>query len=237
MSAYSQADAGSSIQKSLDALAPRYDVAHTTYGIDAIAIRPLDDGSSYIRTTKYVLPFVSLVPSAPGGSDGDVDGVIFIVSPVDDTNHVLFFGFWSVTREINDGTYTGIPRAQQSLVGDRPFDRDNFGGFTGGRDDNWGQDREAMKRGHFSGFTGNLLQEDTVTQVSMGPIVDRTKEHLSSSDVAIIHARRVLLAALDRVAAGQPPIGDAPPVDHLDVIPTDEVIPPEQPKDVPALSS
>jgi hypothetical protein len=86
-----------------------------------------------------------------------------------------------------------------------------------------------MASGHFSGFTGNLIQEDTVTQVSMGPIVDRTKEHLSSSDVAIIHLRRVLLKALDRVAAGQWPVGDVPPIDHLDVLPTDAVIPPEKP--------
>jgi phenylpropionate dioxygenase-like ring-hydroxylating dioxygenase large terminal subunit len=229
MTAYSQADAGSSIGNSLDALAPRYDVEGTSYGIDAIASRPLTDGSRYVRTTKYVMPFVSLVPSAPGGSDGDVDGVIFIVSPVDDTNHVLFFGFWSASREINDGKYERVPPAQQPIVGDRPFDRDDFGGFSGGREDNWGQDREAMKRGHFSGFTGNLIQEDTVTQVSMGPIVDRTKEHLSSSDVAIIHARRMLLQALDRVAAGSTPMRGAPPTDHLDVIPTDVVIPPSSP--------
>jgi hypothetical protein len=55
-----------------------------------------------------------------------------------------------------------------------------------------------------------------VTQISMGPIVDRTREHLSSSDVAIIHARRILLAALDH-----PP---AAAIDHLDVVPTDVVV-------------
>lgn len=229
--AYSKADAGSSIKNSLDALAPLYDVERTSYGLDAIGTRPMPDGSAYVRTTKYVLPFVSLVPGSPGSAGGDVDGVIFIVSPVDDTHHVLFFGFWSMSREINDGLYLGVPPAQQSIVGDRPFDLDNFGGFSGGRDQNWGQDREAMQRGHFSGFTGNLLQEDTVTQISMGPIVDRTKEHLSSSDVAIIHARRVLLQALDNVAAGKPPVGTGPASDHLDVIPTDIVLPPEQPKD------
>jgi phthalate 4,5-dioxygenase oxygenase subunit len=237
INAYSKADAGSSIKNSLDALAPRYEVDHTSYGIDAVALRPLEDGTSYVRTTKYVLPFVSLVPGSPGSAGGDVDGVIFIVSPVDDTHHVMFFGFWSVTREINDGNYLGVPPAQQSLVGDRPFDVHNFGGFTGGREDNWGQDREAMKLGHFSGFTGNLLQEDTVTQVSMGPITDRTKEHLSSSDVAIIHARRVLLEALENVAAGRPPVGSTPPLDHLDVIPTDVVRPPAQPADAMAAST
>jgi phthalate 4,5-dioxygenase len=235
--AYSEADAGSSIKHSLDALAPLYDVERTSYGLDAIGTRPMPDGSAYVRTTKYVLPFVSLVPGSPGSAGGDVDGVIFIVSPVDDTHHVLFFGFWSMSREINDGLYLGVPPAQQSIVGDRPFDLDNFGGFSGGRDQNWGQDREAMQRGHFSGFTGNLLQEDTVTQLSMGPIVDRTKEHLSSSDVAIIHARRVLLQALDNVAAGKPPVGPGPASDHLDVIPTDVVLPPEQPRDAVGASA
>jgi phthalate 4,5-dioxygenase oxygenase subunit len=229
ISSYSEADVASTIGLSLGALAPRYEVDRTSYGLDAIAVRPLDDGSAYVRTTKYVLPFVSLVPGSPGSTGADVDGVIFIVSPVDDTHHVLFFGFWSNARPIEQGAEVGVPPSHRSIVGDRPFDKDDFGGFSGGRDDNWGQDREAMRRGHFSGFTGNLLQEDTVTQVSMGPIVDRTKEHLSSSDVAIIHARRVLLDALDNVAAGRPPVGARVPADHLDVVPTDVVVAPDEP--------
>jgi len=59
--------------------------------------------------------------------------------------------------------------------------------------------------------------------VSMGPIVDRTKEHLSSSDVAIIHLRRQLLQVLDDLEAGSPP---APAASHLSVVPTDEVLAP-----------
>ncbi len=226
ITAWSETDTASSISQTLDALAPRYDVARTDYGLDAIAVRPLADGSSYVRTTKYVLPLISLVPSSPGSGEHDVDGIIFIVSPVDDTHHILFYGFWSVGREIHDGRYQGVPAAQEAVNGDRPFDVENFGGFSGGRDDNWGQDREAMRKGHFSGFTGNLLQEDTVTQVSMGPIVDRTREHLSSSDVAIIHARRVLLEALDNIEAGRAPVGTGPAPDHLDVVPTDVVMAP-----------
>ena len=214
------------VGQTLDVLAPRYDVDHTAYGIDAIGLRPLPDGSIYARTTKWVMPFVSLVPGNPGTP---TDGVIFIVSPVDDHNHVLFFGFWSHDTAINDGQYDTLPDERRSLVGDRPFDVNNFGGFVGGRDENWGQNREAMTNGHFSGFTGNLLQEDTVTQISMGPIVDRTKEHLSSSDVAIIHARRALLKALDNVAEGRSPVGDALPDDLSDAHPIDEIRPPETP--------
>ena len=221
MEAYSANDSASSIAGTLASLAPRYDVEDTDYGIDAIGIRPLSDGSRYVRTTKWVMPFVSLVPGSPGSSGRDVDGVIFIVSPVDDTHHQLFFGFWANDFPINDGLYLAVPEAQRAVVGDRPFDVNNFGGFSGGREDNWGQDREAMARGHFSGFTGNLLQEDTVTQISMGSVVDRTREHLSSSDVAIIHARRALLEAVQRVQEGQHPLRRGAPSTLLDCVPTD----------------
>ena len=45
----------------------------------------------------------------------------------------------------------------------------------------------------FSGMRGINVQ-DTVVQESMGPIVDRTREHLGPADLAIIHYRRLMLA-------------------------------------------
>jgi len=216
-----QAKASSgTIGQALDLLAPRYDVETGPHGLDAIALRPLPDGGTYVRTTRWVAPLVSLVP---GNRAANVDGTIFIVSPVDDHHHVLFFGLWSDGPDLHDGTYLDVPEAQRPLVGDRPFDPEDFGGFSGGRDDHWGQNRPAMAAGHFSGFTGNLLQEDIITQVSMGPIADRTREHLSSSDVAIIHARRLLLRALDRVADGHLPYGDERVDDHRDLTPVDMI--------------
>jgi phthalate 4,5-dioxygenase oxygenase subunit len=46
-------------------------------------------------------------------------------------------------------------------------------------------------------------------QTSMGPILDRTKEHLSSGDAAVAHARRMLLDALRAAHAGERPPGSA----------------------------
>jgi phthalate 4,5-dioxygenase oxygenase subunit len=223
--AHTQKNTAASVKNTLSALAPRYDVARTAWGIDAIAMRTMADGTTYVRTTNWVMPFVALVPGSPGTA-GDVDGVIFIASPVDDTHHVLFYGFWSLNAEINDGLYLSLPRGTETTLGDRPIDINNFGGFSLGRDESWGQNRDAMRRGHFSGFTGNLLQEDIITQLSMGAITDRTREHLSSADVAVIHARRLLLDALDNLATGRQPLGEKPPADFLHVVPTDVVIPP-----------
>jgi phthalate 4,5-dioxygenase oxygenase subunit len=211
------------LSNTLEALAPRYDVERTDYGLDATALRPLPDGRTYFRTTTWIAPFVSLVP----GSSGEPNA-IFIASPTDDTHHNLFHGAFA-DKDIHDGVH--LPDFTRQLVGDRGYDPFNYGGFSGSRDENYGQNREAMQDGHFSGFTGNLLQEDMATQASMGPIVDRTSEHLSSSDVAIIHARRLLLEAIEDMDAGRPVVGTAPGIDHRDALPVDTVLPsPDVPK-------
>ncbi|MCU1344294.1 MAG: hypothetical protein JWL70_560 [Acidimicrobiia bacterium] len=219
--ARNRGDTTKSITQALDVLAPRYDVERTSYGLDAAALRPLPDGSTYLRTTRYLMPFISLVPGSP---DSEMPGVIFITSPIDDHHHNLFFGAWSHTKDLV-GPGMPVPEAQLPLMGNRPYDPHNFGGFDGDRDSNYGQDREAMKNGHFSGFVGNLLQEDMVTQASMGSILDRTREHLSTSDVAIIQARRLLLEALADNAAGRPIPGGQPGADYRDLMPIDCVVP------------
>jgi phthalate 4,5-dioxygenase oxygenase subunit len=217
-SSYLSAGGPSTIQNAVDVLAPRYEVERTTYGLDAAALRPLEDGTTYLRTTKYVMPFISLVPAGEGG-------MMFIQSPIDDHHHNVFYGIWSPTRDINDGDGERMPSMMGRAVGEKPYDPHNYGGFSGTAEDNWGQDREAMKAGHFSGMLGNLLQEDMVTQASMGAIVDRTREHLSSSDVAIIHARRMLLDALADVSEGRVPVGAATGIDHREVMPVDTLLP------------
>ena len=202
----------------LDNLAPRYEVERKPYGLDASAHRPQADGSVYVRTTRYIMPFVSLTPFTDR-----VPGVVFIVSPVDDTHHNLLYGIWSPTWDINDGEH--VPVIMESSLGTLSYDPHHYTRVSAGRDQNYGQDREAMQRGHFSGFRGNLLQEDVVAQMSMGPIVDRTLDHLSSSDVAIVYARQMLLGALDDAAAGRLPPGAGSDLDFRDVVPANAVIP------------
>jgi phthalate 4,5-dioxygenase len=72
-----------------------------------------------------------------------------------------------------------------------------------------------MNGGHFTGFGRSLLEEDVAIQTSMGPILDRTKENLSSSDVAVAHLRRMLLDALAASQAGTLPPGSARTPDGL----------------------
>jgi hypothetical protein len=54
------------------------------------------------------------------------------------------------------------------------------------------QDRAAQRNYSFTGITG-VREQDTAVVEGMGAIVDRTKEHLGTSDMAIIGMRRQLL--------------------------------------------
>jgi len=62
-------------------------------------------------------------------------------------------------------------------------------------------------------------------QEGMGPIVDRSKEHLGTSDRAIIAMRQLLLEALDASERGETPrtrSGNLPPVRAVDkMVPLD----------------
>src|SRR5688500_13986788 len=63
------------------------------------------------------------------------------------------------------------------------------------KDNDYLVDRAAQKRGDtYSGVEGIAMQ-DASLQESMGPIVDRTKENLVSTDNGIIMARHRLLKA------------------------------------------
>jgi len=85
-----------------------------------------------------------------------------------------------------------------------------------------------MAKGHFTGFGDNLLEEDMVVQISMGAITDRTEEHLSSSDVAIVQARALLLQALKNDAEGRQPLAPHEARFHAaDAMPIETQVPPD----------
>ena len=87
-------------------------------------------------------------------------------------------------------------------------DPDNFLSSSGGWAEMWGQDRNAMREGHFSGFPNrHFFEEDMIVQESMEPIVDRTREYLGTSDEVIMHVRRRLLEGVKRVEQGGAPWG------------------------------
>jgi hypothetical protein len=82
----------------------------------------------------------------------------------------------------------------------------------------WLIDREKQKTGrYYSGIKGIAMQDGSL-QESMdgkGGIVDRTKERLVATDIAIVQARRKLAAAATGLAAGDESVlAGLDPVSH-----------------------
>jgi phenylpropionate dioxygenase-like ring-hydroxylating dioxygenase large terminal subunit len=181
--------------------APTYETQATSYGLRAAALRKTADGRSYVRVTEHMMPLVTITPV---GSTEPRAGAVFVISPVDDTHHLLFFG------TIGPTPHSAVPLDQIKMQDpDYAPDPADYAGLRGDRWNAWGQDRALMREGHFTGFGRSLLEEDVAIQTSMGPILDRTKEHLSSSDVAVAQLRRMLLDALAAAHTGALPPGSA----------------------------
>jgi phthalate 4,5-dioxygenase oxygenase subunit len=60
-----------------------------------------------------------------------------------------------------------------------------------------------MKR-NWTGFSG-IEQEDAIIALSMGPVIDRSQEHLVPSDRVIVHLRKRLLECARPAQKGDEP--------------------------------
>jgi hypothetical protein len=77
------------------------------------------------------------------------------------------------------------------------------------RENDWLIDREVQRNKTYTGIKG-VNTQDLAVQESMGPIVDRSREHLGASDQAVIACRRILLDVLRDFERGVEPLGVDP---------------------------
>ncbi len=182
-------------------LSPKLEAEDTAYGFRYAAIRRPNenaDAEKYVRVTLFVVPTTSFIPRP---LDLAQAAQIQIHVPVDDRNTMFYGVFFSLNGQPVDRAE--MLESMRGRIGidldDRYFSFDHLGNW-------WHQDRAAMKAGSWIGITG-FPHQDIAVQESMGPIVDRTREHLGTSDVGIIRLRRGLLEAVTRYQQGEPLIG------------------------------
>jgi phthalate 4,5-dioxygenase oxygenase subunit len=86
------------------------------------------------------------------------------------------------------------------------------GNFTARAENDYLIDRARQATHNFTGLEDATPIQDAAMQESMGPIVDRSREHLSASDAGIIRVRRRLMLAAEALAASgkTPPGADQP---------------------------
>src|SRR6185295_14908999 len=85
----------------------------------------------------------------------------------------------------------------------------NFNGVRT-RENNYQQNRAAMKAGNFTGISG-IPTQDIAMWEGMGPISDRSKERVGASDVAVVAFRRLMVEAAQIARKGGPAIGTGEP--------------------------
>ncbi len=122
----------------------------------------------------------------PGGP-----GLVCCSIPIDDVTTAQWYISYNTTEPMQPD--------RMGAYGAWSGDPDHFNSDMGSVENLWGQDRAAMKAGHWSGIIGRgNAYEDFAVQESMGPIVDRSREFLGSCDHVIIRARSQLLRAIRR---------------------------------------
>lgn len=172
--------------------APRLQVQSTDFGFRYVAIRrPIADADThdYIRMTLFIAPYTVLIPP------NNRYRVALMHIPVDDTHtafHFIAFG----------GETTPDAEAWRKFNALQPgIDLDGNWRSVRNRSNNYLQDRDAMKRGSWTGIPG-IPNQDIVMWESMGSIAGRKKERLGASDVAIVAFRRQMLDAARQMLAG-----------------------------------
>jgi phenylpropionate dioxygenase-like ring-hydroxylating dioxygenase large terminal subunit len=172
----------------LNDLRPFFEVAEHDGGLFIGARRNAENGNYYWRITPWVMPSFTMVP--PRG-DHPVHGHFWV--PIDDHN------CWVYTFDYHPMRALADDEVQAMRDGYGVHSRNIPGTYRPqeNKDNDYLIDRAAQKRGEtFSGVRG-IAQQDASLQESMGPIVNRTKERLVSSDTGIIKARQKLRKAVE----------------------------------------
>ncbi len=198
---------------------PVFEVVESDGGLYVGARRNAENGNYYWRITPWVMPNFTMI--APRGGHS-VHGHWWV--PIDDENCWAWSFDYHPIRELRPDEVEAMREGKGIHVKYVP------GTFRplANKDNDYLMDRASQKSGlNYSGIEGIAMQ-DASLQESMGPIVDRTKENLVSTDNGIIMARMRLI----RAAKALQEKGTIPPgVDtaHQRVRSAAVVLPPDQP--------
>ena len=178
-----------------------FDIVESRGGLLIGARRNADPGHHYWRVTQWLMPWYTLIPPYQGHA---LNGHAWV--PMDDYNCMAWTMTFHPVRPLSgeevDLMKQGAGVHAALIAGTfRP---------VANRDNDYLMDRTAQEANlSFSGVKGLAIQDASI-QESMGPIQDRTRENLVSTDNAIIMARARLRKAAQSVATG----GRAPGLDE-----------------------
>ena len=204
--------------------APKIEVEKTDYGYYYVSTRKAAEDERYVRVYQYIMPAQQMRANVLARDGGrmdvpKIDGHVWV--PVDDERTCVYNWSYSYDRAVSltADYYERIEKAYGR--GKDDFIPGTFH-LKRNKSNDYLIDREAQKTRTFTGIEG-INTQDFALQEGMTPIVDRSKEHLGTSDRAIVLMRRLMLEATEAVAQGGRAPGADPAV-HRNIRPHEAII-------------
>tara|TARA_Y100001001_G_C8013575_1_gene310601 strand:- start:766 stop:2088 length:1323 start_codon:yes stop_codon:yes gene_type:complete len=173
---------------------PEIHVEDTDYGMRLITLRTLDNGNSHVRVTNQVFPCAITIPMSKEMT------ITQWHVPVDDENCYWFSMFTSFGDPVNKKEMRSQRLREHTLPDYAPIRN---------KKNNYGYDQTEQETITWTGMGMDINVHDQWACESMGPIQDRTNEHLATTDKAIIQHRRKLRKAMATLADGRD-VGELP---------------------------
>jgi phenylpropionate dioxygenase-like ring-hydroxylating dioxygenase large terminal subunit len=206
-------------QYNLTDLKPVFEVVESPGGLYIGARRNAENGNYYWRITQWVMPTFTMIPPRGGHA---IHGHFWI--PINDENCWAWSFDYHPTRKLTEVELTAVKGGKGIHVKYVP------GTYRplANKDNDYLMDRTAQRAGKFYSGVEGIGMQDASLQESMGPIMDRTREHLVQTDMGIIVARQRLIQAVNAfVEKGVIPPGVDP--EHQRVRSAAVILPPDQP--------
>jgi phthalate 4,5-dioxygenase len=176
---------------------PRINVTETEFGTMYSAQRAATEGHEHHRFASFIFPFWVVYPSDRMERNLSANAWV----PINDEHTMIFnidlqraSGRFKSLRYADGTIIPGLARPLQYL----PRTNDWTGRWrpVPNKSNDHMMDLEMKRQGDsYTGIVGIPLQDQAI-QETMDPIVDRTQEHLASSDRMVMLTRRVLLRAV-----------------------------------------
>jgi phthalate 4,5-dioxygenase len=162
----------------------------------------LEDGRYHWRLTTFAYPTFTAIP-------GPRLGGCFFVIPRDDETSWWFM----IHPRLDDASTRPLDLSSRDpyelLLYGRPHDpsltlEPNSWRLARNGKNDYLIDRQMQRTVNYTGLPTNRVQDAAVTE-SMGPVYDRTQEHLGAADTAIIQMRRHLMHLAEQLQNGREP--------------------------------
>ncbi|HXP73642.1 MAG TPA: hypothetical protein VN823_05800, partial [Stellaceae bacterium] len=173
---------------------PKINIERTRYGLRIFAKRTAEPGKNYLRVTNFVFPNLGFF-AGDGGERGAGGYSVHWHVPINDESHWRYDFYYHRAETLDKAQLDAKQRAEADETYHPRRTPEN----------RYLQDPEEMGKISFAGMGPNFPAHDLFAVQSPGAIHDRSREHLVSSDIAIVAMRRMMLDAIKGLQEGKEP--------------------------------